>query len=194
MERAALLAQDKAGASADNPDAGLYRGGSFGLPADAKRCEEIVTRWALFCEDLVASVTVKPDGRCAHQHPRPVIQTSQRTREQRSGAGTALDENPLAGLGPAAVADTCAGQVDHRVSTFETTCIDRACLWVPSKGDLTWTNWAAHDPDDVVAGTGEIGTQCLADRAARSRDHDLHSRRSIGATLPRSTYPAGGPG
>ena len=179
-----LLGQNKTGASADHPDAGLCRGGCFGLPADAERCEEVVTWRALFCQDLVDSVTVKANGRCAHQHPRPDIETSQRTSEQRSGASATLDEKPLAGLGPAGVADTCARQVDHRVSTFEAIGVDRACRRVPSNSDLTRSNRAAHDPDDVVAGTDEVGAQCLADRAARPRDHDLHSRRSIGAPLP----------
>jgi hypothetical protein len=41
----------------------------------------------------------------------------------------------------------------------------------------------------VVAGPGEMGTQRLADRAARSRDHDLHRSRSIGAALPLSLAP-----
>jgi hypothetical protein len=46
----------------------------------------------------------------------------------------------------------------------------------------------------VVAGSGEMRTQCLADRAARSRDHDPHRRRSIGAALPSSLGPLPGIG
>ena len=117
-ERASLRTQDKASASTHHPDAGLPGTGSFGLPAHAKRGEEVVTRWTLLCENLVSAIPVKPDGRCAHQHPRRVTQTSQRTDEQRSGAGSALDENPFAVLAPAVIADTCAGQVDHGISTF----------------------------------------------------------------------------
>jgi hypothetical protein len=120
-----------------------------------------------------------------------VIQTSQRTDEQCCRAGTAFDENPFAVLAPAAVADASPGQVDDRVSTFEATGIDGVADWIPTKGGLTGLNRAAHDPDDVVAGSGEMGTQCLADRTARSRDYDLHMDRSIGAALRRLSPSAG---
>jgi hypothetical protein len=41
----------------------------------------------------------------------------------------------------------------------------------------------------VVAGSGEMRTQCLADRAARSRDDHLHRSRSIRVALPSSFVP-----
>jgi hypothetical protein len=47
-----------------------------------------------------------------------LTQTSKRTDKQCSGAGTAFDENPFAVLAPTAIADTCTGQVYHRISTF----------------------------------------------------------------------------
>src|ERR1035441_10445508 len=159
-QRTSLLAQDDAGASADHPDSGRGCGGRFGLPAYAERRQEVVTRGALLGKDLVATVTIDPDCRRAHKHPRLAIQTSQSASEQRSRAGAAIDENPFAGVTPAAIPDACACEIDHRVNTFEATGIDRAGLGIPAKGKLTRSNRAAHNPKDMVAGPGEMGTQC----------------------------------
>jgi hypothetical protein len=129
----------------------------------------------LLGEDLVTPVTVKADGRCAHQHARRPIQNRQRPRKQGSRAAATLEKNSFAGFIPAAVADTRASQMDCGVGTFEGAGIDSAGLWVPLEDVVIGSNRLAHDPYNFVPVREETGTQCSADQAARSRDYNPHA-------------------
>jgi hypothetical protein len=69
--------------------------------------------------------------------------------------------------------------MDYCVGTFEAAGIDCAGLWIPLKDEVIGSNRLAHDPYNFVAVPEEMGTQCSADQAARSCDHDPHVSRSI---------------
>src|SRR5437588_8171868 len=97
-------------------------------------------------------------------------------RQQRRGAGPALEHFRAVGFGPPMGADGLACQVDHGSDALEGPGVDRARRGVPGDGVRARLGTGPDQPANVPSPLLQGGDERGADQPARTTDDDITTR------------------